>query len=192
VGGTPFTTLTPAGLADEFSAIAREVSSRFGGYDIPQLNWQPQADRWSIAQCFDHLVRSDDEMFQAMDRAFDRTTRPTVWQRLPLWPRLFGWMLITSQAPGGTQKFTAPAIARPASSDITPQVIEQFIARQHRGIDAVRALGVADAQRIMASPFKARITYSVLDGYRLIAAHQRRHFEQARRVAAHPDFPRGL
>lgn len=186
---SPFTTLTPAGLAHEFSAIAGEVSSRFGTYDTTQLNWQPQSDRWSIAQCVDHLVRSNDKMFQAMDRALDRTTRPTVWQRLPLWPRLFGWMLITSQAPGGTQKFTAPAIARPASSDIAREVIDQFIARQRQAIDAVRALDATDAARIMASPFMARITYSVLDGYRLIAAHQRRHVEQARRVAEHPQFP---
>jgi hypothetical protein len=42
----------------------------------------------------------------------------------------------------------------------------------------------------MVSPFVSQITYSVLDGYRLIAAHQRRHFEQAERVATHPAFPR--
>lgn len=189
MAGSAFTTLTPTGLAEEFSAIAGDVASRFGTYDATQLNWQPQSDRWSIAQCFDHLVRSNDEMFQAMDRALDRTTRPTVWQRLPLWPRLFGWMLITSQAPGGTRKFTAPVIAQPASSHIDPGVIEQFTKRQYRAIDAVRALGTTDAARIMASPFMARITYSVLDGYRLIAAHQRRHVEQARRVAEHPQFP---
>ena len=41
----------------------------------------------------------------------------------------------------------------------------------------------------MISPFVSQITYSVLDGYRLIAAHQRRHFEQAERVTRHPDFP---
>ena len=34
----------------------------------------------------------------------------------------------------------------------------------------------------MVSPFVAAITYSVLDGLRLVVAHDHRHFEQARRV----------
>jgi len=101
-------------------------------------------------------------------------------------------MLITSQASGGKRKYPAPASAQPASSDIAPDTIERFIAWQHMGIATLRTLSAADAQRIMVSPFVTQITYSVLDGYRLIAAHQRRHFEQATRVTAHPEFPRSL
>jgi hypothetical protein len=41
----------------------------------------------------------------------------------------------------------------------------------------------------MVSPFVAFITYSVLDGCRLIVTHERRHFEQARRVTQEPGFP---
>jgi hypothetical protein len=41
----------------------------------------------------------------------------------------------------------------------------------------------------MASPFLRVITYSVLDALRLIAAHDRRHMEQARRVTQMPEFP---
>ena len=189
---TRYTTLSPAQLADEFSAIARDAATAFAGFGGTQLNWQPHADSWSIAQCFDHLLKADHEMLQAIGRALDRRVTPTVWQRLPLWPRLFGWMLITSQAPGSKQKYTAPARAQPVSSDIAPDTIERFIAWQHIGIAGLRTLSAADAQRIMMSPFVAQITYSVLDGYRLIAAHQRRHFEQATRVTAHPEFPRFL
>lgn len=186
---TRYTALSPAQLADEFSTIARDTAAVFGRLGGAQLNWQPHAASWSIAQCFDHLLRAHHEMLEAIRRALDRGVTPSVWQRLPLWPRLFGWMLITSQAPGGKQKYTAPASAQPASSEIAPDIIDRFIACQHMGIAGVRTLNAADAQRIMASPFVAQITYSVLDGYRLIAAHQRRHFEQATRVTAHPEFP---
>jgi hypothetical protein len=34
-----------------------------------------------------------------------------------------------------------------------------------------------------------RLTYSVLDGCRLIVTHERRHFEQARRVTQASGFP---
>ena len=41
----------------------------------------------------------------------------------------------------------------------------------------------------MVSPFVAFITYTVLDGWRVIVAHGRRHLEQARRVTQSPGFP---
>ena len=54
----------------------------------------------------------------------------------------------------------------------------------------MRALAGRDVARIiMVSPFVSFITYSVLDGCRLIVTHERRHFEQARRVTQAPGFP---
>lgn len=186
----PYATLSPAQVADQFATMARDVAADFGHLDAAQLNWQPQAGSWSIAQCFDHLVKINGEMMQAIGRGLDPGTPRTIWQQLPLWPRLFGWMLVTSQAPGGKQKHKAPASVVPASSHIAPDTISRFVAWQDSGMAAVRALSASDAERVIVSPFVAQITYSVLDAYRLIAAHQRRHFEQAQRVMAHPEFPR--
>jgi hypothetical protein len=41
----------------------------------------------------------------------------------------------------------------------------------------------------MTSPFARVVTYSVLDGWRLMLAHNRRHVEQARRVTQAGEFP---
>jgi hypothetical protein len=185
-----YTTLSPAQVADQFSTMGRDVMTEFGHLDAVQLNWQPQAGSWSVAQCFDHLLKINGEMTGAIDRGLRPGASRTIWQRLPLWPKLFGRILITSQAPGGKQKYKAPPAAVPAASDIAADVIKRFTAWQDNGIARVRALNAADEQQIAVSPFVAQITYSVLDAYRLIAAHQRRHFEQAQRVMAHPAFPR--
>ena len=189
MAGDRYTTLTPAQIAEEFAAIARETRSVFGGYDAAQLNWQPQAGSWSIAQCFEHLLKINDRMIDAIARTAGPGSVQTIWQKLPLWPALMGRILVSSQAPGGPRKFAAPAIAQPASSTVAPDILDRFVAWQDTGTAAVRNLGAEDARRIMVSPFLAQITYSVLDAWRLIAAHQRRHFAQARRVAGHPGFP---
>jgi hypothetical protein len=42
---------------------------------------------------------------------------------------------------------------------------------------------------IMVSPFVRVVTYTVLDGYRIVAAHNQRHIDQARRVLQSPGFP---
>lgn len=184
-----FTRLSPAQLAGEFAAVARDATQVFGRYDAHRLNWRPDPSRWSVAQCFDHLVISETEMSAAIAHALDPAVPRTLWQRLPLWPWLFGRLLITSLAPTATRKLTAPAKAQPAASDIPPDVVDRFVACQAPLAARVSALTAAEARRVMVSPFAAQVTYSVLDGYRIIAVHQRRHFEQARRVTETAGFP---
>ena len=56
----------------------RDTETVFGRYDATQLNWQPQAGRWSVAQCFDHLLKTASGMFLTFDRALDPNVAPTV------------------------------------------------------------------------------------------------------------------
>jgi hypothetical protein len=122
-------------------------------------------------------------MLLAIHKACDLRGRRTMWQRLPVVPGIFGRLLIKSQAPTASRKFTAPPMAAPGISDIDTQVIDRFIDVQEKILQAIRNPNTHDlARTIMVSPFIAFITYSVLDGVRLIAAHERRHYEQACRV----------
>ena len=187
---TDYTTLSLADARAELVAIVRDVQSVFGGLDGRQLNWRPDAASWSIAQCFDHLLNANREMFQAIDAAMDNSRRRTVWQRLPVLPRVFGRMLIESQKPNGRRKYRAPRKATPAARAIDARIIDRFENQQHEAAARLHALGGSDLARIiMVSPFVSFITYSVLDGCRIIVAHERRHFEQARRVMQAPEFP---
>jgi DinB superfamily len=182
--------LSLSDLVTEFGTMARDTQAVFDSFSERQLNWQPEETRWSVAQCFDHLLLANASMFQSMDAAMQSPGSRTVWQRIPILPRIYGVMLIKSQAPETKRRFTAPRQARPAASAIEKGIIGRFVAHQHEAAERVRSLAGRDVKRIMASPFNAFISYSVLDGCRLIAAHQRRHFEQARRVIQEPGFPR--
>ena len=181
--------LSLSGLASEFEAMALDADAAFGRLNERRLNWRPEATRWSVGQCFDHLLSSNEQMFRSMDAAMDSSHRPTLWQRLPILPRAFGRMLIASQGPDATRKFTAPRQAQPSSSAIDAEIMQRFVASQHEAASRMRALDGRDVARIMVSPFASVVTYSVLDGCRIVVAHQRRHFEQARRVMQAPGFP---
>ena len=178
-----YTTLSLAKVRTALDDVARDAQATFGGLDARQLNWKPEATRWSVAQCFEHLLKANRLMVSASEEALKAGRSRSIWQRLPVLPGLFGRMLIRSQTPGSTRKFTAAAPAQPASSDIAADVIGRFV-EQHREI--VGALQTLDervaSQTIMTSPFIRVITYSVLDGCRLMAAHDRRHVEQAQRA----------
>lgn len=186
-----YATLSLAEVSRGLDGLARDAQESFGGLDARQLNWRPDATRWSVAQCFDHLLTANRLMFQAAEDALDASAPRSVWQRLPVLPGLFGRMMVRSQAPGAARKFTAPAKARPHASDIPADVIERFIEQHRRAAARAQSLDERDAARaIMTSPFARVVTYSVLDGWRLVFAHDCRHVEQARGVMQLAGFPR--
>ena len=177
-----YTRLSLPHVRTEVANVARDAETTFGALDERQLNWRPAPDRWSIAQCFDHLVRGNALVLAAAQTALDHP--PTsVWQRLPMWPALFGWLLIRSQGPNVSRKFTAPMRAQPATSQIPADIVQRFVMQHHEAEEWLRGLDERVASRtIMISPFIKVVTYSVLNGLRLLVAHDRRHYEQARRV----------
>lgn len=184
-----YTVLSLAEVRTSLDDIAREAQAAFGRLDRRQLNWQPVTGGWSVAQCLAHLLATNRLMLEAADEALNGARPKTVWQRLPIVPGLLGRMLIRSQSPATTRKFAASPRAQPAP-DIAADVIERFVEQHREAAAVVAALDENRAARtIMTSPFVQAITYSVLDGWRLIVAHDRRHFEQAQRVTLTPGFP---
>jgi hypothetical protein len=180
---TDFTRLTPSAMRAELDAIARDAQLEFGALDSSALNWRPDATRWSIAQCLEHLLLANGAMFAALDATLDARQPASVWQRLPFWPALMGRLLIRSQAPRPTRRFTAPSAAQPLTSAIDAAIVARFVEHQHEATTRLQAMEQRDLARIvMTSPFSRVITYSVLDGWRLIVTHERRHLEQAKRV----------
>jgi hypothetical protein len=186
-----YASLSLAEVGHGLENLAREARTTFGGLDARQLNWRADAAHWSVAQCFDHLLTANGLMFQAAEDALKGSAPRTLWQRLPVVPGVLGRMLVRSQAPTTARKFTAPPKAQPSASEIGADVIQRFIDQHRDAVARVQALDDRDAARaIMTSPFVRVVTYSVLDGWRLVFAHDRRHFEQACSVARSRGFPR--
>ena len=162
--------------------VARDAQTVFGGLSVKELNWKPDATSWSVAQCFEHLVTGNDLLLDAARRAV--TNGPSsIWQRLPVLPGIFGRALITTQGPKVTRKYVAPSKAQPVSSEVPGDIIQRFVDQHESARRWLDTIDQRAAERaIMTSPFISFITYSAMDGVRLMVAHDRRHFEQARRV----------
>ena len=185
-----YTRLSLTEVGSQLAVLASDAQDAFGMFDSQQLNWRPHETRWSVGQCFAHLLQANLLMVKAIDSALHPAHRPTIWQRMPIVPALWGQLLIRSQAPDARRKYTAPPAAQPATSAIPTDIIERFVAQHH---DAARRLERLDERRasatVMTSPFIRIVVYSVLDGWRLLVAHDWRHVEQARRVTLISGFP---
>ena len=177
-------------LIRDAGVIAADVRSSFGGLSAAQLNWKPSAERWSIAQCFDHLITSNKGYLPIIESVRGGTKKTRFLERLPVLPGLAGKLLIKSLDPASTRKLKAPKNFEPAQSDISASVIDDFVAQQDKVIEGMKSTSHLDLNRIViTSPAVSFVTYSLLDAYRIIVVHERRHFQQAQRVAAEPAFP---
>lgn len=169
--------------------IAAGAKSTFGRLTPAQLNWKPSAERWSVAQCFEHLLTSNKGFFPRIEGVI-AGVKPTFWQRMPVVPGLAGKLLIKSLDPKSTRKIKAPKKFQPAHSDISPSVIDDFVDQQAKIVEKMKSTEHLDLEKIIiTSPVAAAITYSMMDAYRIIVVHERRHFEQARRVTEEASFP---
>jgi hypothetical protein len=179
-------------LVEELGAVTSESREVFGALTPAQLNWKPSAERWSVGQCFDHLIQTNRCFFPEMERVAAGTFKSSLWARVSPFSGLIGRLIIGSLDPVKGRKTKAARVFLPASSDVAPDVIEKFAGHQTELAERMRATAGRDLSRTMVtSPVTAVATYSLLDAYRIVVAHERKHFEQARRVTEEAGFPNG-
>ena len=181
-----------AGLPDVIAAasnVASDARSTFGHLTPSQLNWKPSAERWSVAQCFEHLLTSNKGYLPIIDNVLAGYKR-TFWQSMPVLPGLMGKLLVKSMDPASTRKVKAPKRFQPAQSDISGSIIDDFVNQQQQLVDKMKATEHLDLEKIViTSPVADVVIYSLMDAYRLIVVHEQRHFQQAKRVTEEPGFP---
>jgi hypothetical protein len=178
-----------ANLIAAANNIANDAESTFGRLTPAQLNWKPSADRWSVAQCFDHLLTSNKGYLPVVDNVLAGKKR-TFWESMPVLPGLGAKLLLKSLDPNNTRKMKAPKRFEPAQSDIKGSVINDFVDQQGKIVEKMKATEHLDLERIViTSPALAAITYSLMDAYRIIVVHEQRHFQQAKRVMEESGFP---
>ena len=179
-------------LIEVANTVAPQVRAEFGSLRADQLNWKPSPDKWSVGQCYDHLIVSNAEYFPIFDRVLQGAkTTNTIWESLSGLPRLWGQMLIKAVSPDGARKQKAPKILAPTTSAVDAGIITRFIDQQERVVSYLNTITAVDADTIIiTSPVARVITYSLLDACRVIVAHEQRHILQARRLMQLPEFPK--
>ena len=169
--------------------VAADAKSTFGNLSPAQLNWKPSPERWSVGQCFDHLINSNNGYLPIFEDVL-KGRKQSVWERMPLLPGVAGKLLIKYLDPASSRKIKAPKRFEPSQSDINPSVINDFVDQQTRVVEKMKSTEHLDLEKIViTSPALGAVTYSVMDAYRIIVVHEHRHFQQAKRVTEETAFP---
>ena len=178
-------------LQTEVLKIGTSAHEQFGAFSQQQLNWKPDPNRWSVAQCFDHLIVSNSAYFPVVESIVNGQQKTSVLHRLPILPKLWAKLLIKSLDPKTTRKLKATAAFQPSSSGLPSSIIDDFVAHQKKLVESMEATSDLNPDRIIiSSPVAKVVTYSLMDGFRILVVHEQRHFQQAQRVTEETAFPR--
>ena len=169
------------------SAAARELVKDL---TEEQLNWKPAPEKWSIAQCLDHLAVTSHEFDSYFTDALARGRRKwPVNSPQKYRPSFVGGWLIKQVEPVTGRNLPSPKVFRPCTSEIRG-ALEKFLNQQERFLAFVRVTEGIDYNRTrLRSPVTPFMRYSLADAYVVTVVHGQRHLGQARRVRDTPGFP---
>jgi len=178
-------------VSSALSKIALDAEALFGELTPEQLNWKPGSGRWSVAQCFDHLITTQTSYFPVLDRLASGSFSPTAWERYSPFSGLFGRMLIRALDPGNAKKTKTATKSEPSDSGLGGEIINRFEEHQSELVSRLKALPASlDTKSVVIrSPLSSFVTYSLDDCFTILVVHGRRHLGQAERVTATTGFP---
>ena len=166
-------------ISKQLDEITTAVQREFAGLDDTQLNGRPARDKWSIAQCLDHIVVSNETYYPAFESLINRKYRRSFWQIFNPFTNIAGKKGLELLKAGKT-KLKAPRIFEPSKDVEIKNIVARFVAHQQKlGMlfDKLENAGVMD--RVISSPVTSMLTLKVGDAINIIIEHELRHYKQA-------------
>lgn len=161
------------------------------GLSDNQMSWTSSPDRWSIAQCLDHLAVTSRQFSSDFTTAIKQgrekwpVTSPVQYK-----PSLVGGWLIRQVVPETTRKVPSPKVFRPSPSTLIEGALEKFLNQQSMFLSFVREAQGIDYNKVrLRSPVTPLMRYSLADAFVVTVVHGWRHLAQAKRVRDTSGFP---
>ena len=184
-----YTKITLEEAIREIERVTAEIKRDFGSLSAGQLNWKPGSERWSVGECLEHLITANSLYFAIVEAILAGRYSKPLLGRMPGYAGMCGRMLINAVSPRSARKVKTAAVFEPALSKVDANEVARFALHQSKLVECIRKSERFNLEKtIVASPVTSMIVYSLLDAWRLIAAHEARHLGQARNVAAMDGF----
>lgn len=175
----------------DFRSIEADADALTAGLSASQFNWKPAPNRWSVAECLDHLNSVGFLLLPSMDEAIRTGRARGITGNPPFRFGLIGRLFIYGNQPRTRLKVRTVKAYLPSSGTLDmEQTLNRFRTLQHELNARVEAADGLDLGKIkMTSPASDMLRMSLAAWFEGTLAHERRHLLQARRVTLNPAFP---
>jgi hypothetical protein len=178
-------------VIEEADRNSEEAQQLVAGLSDNQLSWTSSPDRWSIAQCLDHLAVTSRQFNSYFTTAIKQGREKwPVTSAVPYKPSWVGGWLIRQVVPETTRRVPSPMVFRPSQSALIEGVLEKFLNQQIMFLGFVREAQGIDYNKVrLRSPVTPFMRYSLADAFVVTVVHGWRHLAQAKRVRDTSGFP---
>lgn len=162
---------------------SHEFEGSFRGLDQKTLNTKPSPEEWSIAQCLDHLIRTNEKYFPIFKALANGSHRNRTWAKFPGVSGMFGNMLKKAVSEEINRKSKTFPPFEPSQSELPANILDRFLAQQETLKSAFLQLKNVDLKaNKITSPVSKVVVYSAEDACEIVVSHEGRHLNQARNV----------
>jgi hypothetical protein len=173
--------LTP--LSSQLESLRDEVTQLADAVDDTTWVTRPSPTSWSIGECVEHLLLTNEAFLPAMHEQLQRPEARARAAPARMRRGVIAWVLCRALEPPVRSRYPTTAPFVPASAPPRTVTARNFVTSQEALLATIRLGDGVDLTRIrLVSPFDARLEYSFFSALHIIAAHQRRHLWQARRA----------
>lgn len=172
----------------QFEAARETYRSLTGDLTDDQFNWRPGEERWSVAECIDHLVMLGTLMNKNIDLGIAQAEERDLRSDGPFKYGALGNIFVRaagSSEKARKRKLKAPRIYTPTSNHTLSRLTAAFDELQLEFLTRVQRANGLDLARVkVPSPATRLIRLSLGQWFALLAGHQERHLAQAQEVRA--------
>ncbi|HMT08971.1 MAG TPA: DinB family protein [Pyrinomonadaceae bacterium] len=177
-------------VTSELLAAGDDARRSFGSFSNEQLNWKPSEKGWSVAQCLDHLIKSNVEFDGDWEKLLNGTRKNSFRENWSPLTGFWGRFLIKTLA-NDAKKTKAPSKSIVPPSEIEPGIVERFVKNiETKNRNIAGCEGIDLKKTVLTSPFLGIVTYNLDDAFSILVEHTKRHIRQAKRVTEAEGFPR--
>lgn len=176
--------------ADREAMLAHLQKSKKGledatkGLTPEQWKFKPAPDRWSIAECYEHITLAESGLFDMMQKGMQAPATPEKKAAAPQEKDMQVQKMVTDRS----QKFPAPDFLQPTGRWSVDEMKKEFATRRAKTVDfAKNAPGDLRAQ-LLAGPGGNEL--DMVQWVLFLSSHVERHTAQILEVKADANFPK--
>jgi hypothetical protein len=175
-------------LAESIHHVTRDAAELVSPRSPADLTWHPEAGGWSVAECLGHIAQTTFAFLPAIREAI--ASAPVLTVNRALRTGMLARLFVRNLEPPYRIRLTVLPQLTPRDKDFDSSW-SSFVDAQLQLSEAVRSsTGLAIDRVKVKSPVYARLSYNVYGALRILAAHERRHLWQMRRILHSLDVQR--
>lgn len=171
-------------LLQYFKETSDDLQQQVSGLSKAQLQFKPAADRWSISQCLEHIVLSEQMLFDMAKKELEKAPQPARRKEVKVTDENLKHMMADR-----SQKFQAPTELQPKGKYTDSKTaLAEFTAARAPVLAFIKQADAEDLKNHVSEYPTG--TVNGQQNLLFIAAHCARHIKQIEEVKADPKFPK--